>query len=357
MTLKELIKSPVVSWMAADGPEVDIVITSRIRLARNLAQLPFPHLMSEQKVAEKVWETINNALKNAPDLKLVSMNKLSDMERQMLLEKHLISPEHAEVVSPYRGIITNKTGSIAIMVNEEDHLRIQCLLSGLQLNQAYRYADDIDDLLEKELEYAFDDQWGYLTSCPTNVGTGMRASVMLHLPALTMTHQKGAVFNNIAQLGLTVRGLYGEGTEALGNFYQVSNQITLGQTEEDIINNLWTVTLHVVEQERNTRERLQSEMKHQLEDKVWRSYGLITHARVITSNEALALLSDVALGVDLKILPPIPRQIINELIVAIRPAHLQATGGRKMETTERDIIRAQVIKNTLNKTKLDRRDN
>lgn len=351
MPLKELIKSPVVSWMAADGPESDIVMTSRIRLARNLAQLPFPQIMSEPKVAEKVWETVRNGLKNVPDMNLISMSKLSDMERQMLLEKHLISPEHAEAASPYRGITVNKTGSIAIMVNEEDHLRIQCLLSGLQLNQAYRYADDTDDLLEKSLEYAFDDQWGYLTSCPTNVGTGMRASVMLHLPALTMTNQKGAVFNNIAQLGLTVRGLYGEGTEALGNFYQVSNQITLGQTEEDIINNLWTVTLHVMEQERNTRKRLQTEMKYQLEDKVWRSYGLITHARVITSNEALSLLSDVALGVDLKILPPIPRQIINELMVAIRPAHLQAAGERKMDTTERDITRAQVIKNTISKTK------
>ena len=170
MKLKELIKSPVVGWMAADGPEAEIVITSRIRLARNLARLPFPHLMSEHKAAEKVWEIISNALKNVPDLELISMSKLSDMERQMLLEKHLISPEHAEIVSSYRGIITDKTGSIAIMVNEEDHLRIQCLLSGLQLNQAYRYADDNDDLLEKGLEYAFDEQWGYLTSCPTNVG-------------------------------------------------------------------------------------------------------------------------------------------------------------------------------------------
>ena len=179
---------------------------------------------------------------------------------------------------------------------------------------------------------------------------------MLHLPALSIIIRRDGRFNNIAQLGLTVRGLYGEGTEALGNLYQVSNQITLGQTEEDIINNLWTVTSHVVEQERNTRERLQAEMKHQLEDKVWRSYGLITHACVITSNEALALLSDVALGADLKILPPIPRHVINELMVAIRPAHLQATGGRKMETAERDIIRAQVIKDTLAKSRLDRRD-
>lgn len=349
MTMNELITNPVVSWMAADGPESDIVITSRIRLARNLAKLPFPHLLSKQETAEKVWETVSKALQNLPDMKLISSSKLSDMERQILLEKHLISPEHAEVVSPFRGIITNKAGSIAVMVNEEDHLRIQCLLSGLQLNQAYRYADDTDDLLEQGLEYAFDDQWGYLTSCPTNVGTGMRASIMLHLPALTMTNQKGDVFNSIAQLGLTVRGLYGEGTEAVGNFYQVSNQITLGQTEEDIINNLWTVTLHVLEQERSTRERLQKEMKHQLEDRVWRSYGLITHARVITSNEALALLSDVGLGVELKILPQIPRHILNELIVAIRPAHLQTTGGRTMETEERDLIRAQVIKKTLTK--------
>jgi len=351
MSLHDLVKSPTVDWMSAEGPESDIVITSRIRLARNLTGLPFPHLMGDQKTAEKVWDTIREGIKNIPDLEMTSMNRLSDLERQMLLEKHLISPEHSETASPYRGIIVNKTGSIVIMANEEDHLRIQCLLPGLQLNQAYRYADDVDDLLEKNLEYAFDEQWGYLTSCPTNVGTGMRASVMLHLPALTMTNQKGTVFNNIAQLGLTVRGLYGEGTEALGNFYQVSNQITLGQTEEDIINNLWTVTLHVLDQERNTRKRLQEEMKHQLEDKVWRSYGLLTHARVITSNEVLALLSDVALGVDLKILPPIPRRIMNELMVAIMRAHLQAAGGRKMDTWERDVFRAQVIKKILSKVK------
>ncbi|MGE5404223.1 MAG: ATP--guanido phosphotransferase, partial [Candidatus Saccharibacteria bacterium] len=199
----------------------------------------------------------------------------------------------------------------------------------------------------KGLEYAFDERRGYLTACPTNVGTGMRASVMLHLPAIAMTNQQGHIFGSLAQLGLTVRGLYGEGTQALGNFFQISNQITLGQTEEDIINNLWSIALHIVEQERRVRETLMQDMKYQIEDRVWRSYGIVTNARIITSQEALSLLSDVRLGVEMKILPPVPARTLNELIVAIRPAHLQKAGGHEMDTMERDLARAQAIKDRL----------
>jgi len=349
MSINELVNNSVVSWMTADGPEADIIISSRIRLARSLAELPFPHLLSEEEKGRLMLDKVEEAIKPLPHLKMVMLSEISDLDRNILLEKHLISPEHARNNSPFCGIITNNDGSVIAMVNEEDHLRIQSILSGLQLNQAYRYADDLDDSLEQTLDYAFDDQRGYLTACPTNLGTGMRGSVMLHLPGLTMTNRQTQVFNSINQLGLTVRGLYGEGTEALGNFYQVSNQITLGQNEEDILNNLWTVTEHVLEQERATRNYLWSEMKYTLEDRVWRSYGLVTNARVVTSNEALALLSDVRMGIVMGIMPQVPNRVLNELIVAIRPAHLQKMAGREMDSDERDIFRARVIKDMLTK--------
>ncbi len=347
MVVDKLWKGSIASWMSADGPESDIVITSRIRLARNLADIPFPHLLNTEESAHNIFSQIVEVVGKFTEFGVAPYKELTALDRNILLEKHLISPEHANDVLPERGIITNEAGSTVTMINEEDHLRIQTILPGLQLNQAYRYADDFDDMLEQELEFAFDDQRGYLTACPTNVGTGMRASVMLHLPALAMTKRQGQVFHSIAQLGLTVRGLYGEGTQALGNFYQISNQITLGQNEEDILNNLWTVTLHVLEQERATRAYLMREMKNVVEDRVWRSYGLVTHARIMTSNEALALLSDVRMGMDMGILPAVPRRVLNELIVAIRPAHLQLMAGRDMDTEERDFFRAQAIKKRL----------
>lgn len=345
--MNTILNRPVIRWMEADGPDGDVVISSRVRLARNLAMLPFPHLLRNDKNARAVIDKIRKAVADIPGFSFTLCSELSPLERQILVEKHLISPEHAQNDSSLSGVVTDDTGSICIMVNEEDHLRIQCLLSGLQLNQAYKYADDIDNRLEQVLEYAFDEKRGYITACPTNVGTGMRASVMLHLPAVAMTNQQGNIFGSIAQLGLTVRGLYGEGTEALGNLYQISNQITLGQTEEDIINNLWSITLHIVRQERMIREKLKKEMQYQIEDRLWRSYGVMTNARMINSQEALALLSDVRLGVDMGILPSIPARVLNELMVAIRPAHLQRSFGREMNSLERDLARAEIIKERL----------
>lgn len=347
MSIQDIIDNKLVNWMKADGPENQIVISSRIRLARNINMLPFPHLLENNEEAEKIMQAIQKAVTNNPELELTRLSQISSLEKQNLLEKHLISPQHAESNDAFRGVITDKNGSITIMINEEDHLRIQCLVPGLQLNQAYKWADDMDDFLEKDLEYAFDERRGYLTACPTNVGTGMRASVMLHLPAIAAADQQNHIFGSMAQFGLTVRGLYGEGTEALGNLYQMSNQVTLGLNEEDIINNLWTVTLHIIEQERNIRDSLLRQMKYQMEDRVWRAYGLLTNARVITSNEALSLLSDVRLGCDMGILPAIPAITLNELIVAIRPAHLQRAAGRQMDTMERDLLRADIIKASL----------
>jgi protein arginine kinase len=353
MGITGILNRTYISWMDAKGPESDIVISSRVRLARNLHQVPFPHLLDENS-GKKVMEKVNQALaadKNGilKGLELVPLSQLSSLDRSILLEKHLVSPEHADSTSLYRGVVVNEDGSLAIMVNEEDHLRIQCVLSGLQLNQAHKYTEMADDALESVLDYAFEMRRGYLTSCPTNSGTGIRASVMLHLPATAMTNQTNLLVQSITQFGLTVRGMYGEGTEATGKLYQVSNQVTLGQSEEDIINNLWTVVLQIVEQERHLRERLLKEMKYQVEDRVLRSYGILSNARIITSSEALALLSDVRMGVDMNILPETSRQILNELIVAIKPSHLQRAAGKEMDTMERDLERAKIIKAKLQK--------
>lgn len=233
------------------------------------------------------------------------------------------------------------------MINEEDHLRIQCFLPGLQLVECYHRAQALDDDLESQLEYAFDERRGYLTACPTNAGTGLRASVMLHLPAMQMTGQTNQILQNIGQLGMTVRGLYGEGTEVAGNFFQMSNQITMGQTEGEICTHLQAVTEQLVEQERLLRERLQLDLKYQLEDKIGRAFGILSHARIINSNEALALLSDVRLGIDMGILKGIKPFALNELVVAIRPAHLQKRAEREMDATERDVKRAEIIQEKL----------
>lgn len=348
MSVSDLINSSFIKWMDTNGPDTDIVISSRVRLARNLSPIPFPHLLDDTRGTQSM-QLISDAFSRAEgqeikQMELASFNQLSLLEREILVEKHLTSPNHAASASPFRGLAVNRDGSIAVMINEEDHLRIQCLLPGLQLEKSYDLAGRIDDGLEKQLDYAFDERRGYLTSCPTNVGTGMRASVMLHLPAMTMAGQISPLFQNISQLGMTVRGLYGEGTDIIGNLYQLSNQVTMGLTEEDIVNNLMIITGQIIEQERLLRKKLFKELKYQLEDKIGRSYGILTNACVVSSNEALTLLSDVRLGVDMGIINTIPALTLNELEVAIRPAHLQRQAGEEMDAIHRDVKRAQIIK-------------
>jgi len=230
------------------------------------------------------------------------------------------------------------------MVNEEDHLRIQALMPGLQLAAAWELADKVDDALEQYLPYAFSEQRGYLTACPTNVGTGLRASLMLHLPALVSTGQINRIIQAVGRFGLVVRGLYGEGTQALGNIFQFSNQVTLGHTESDIIQHLINVTRQVIDQEREARQMLLRRDKMALEDRVARAYGTLAHARVVSSQEALQLLSDVRLGIDLGILDGLKPEILQELLVAIRPAHLQMRTGRELSPAERDVLRAALIR-------------
>jgi protein arginine kinase len=351
MSIHDVLNSSYVKWMDSPEGNRDIVISSRVRLARNLILIPFPHLLNQAN-GEQCLELIKNAWRNASRPVLASMDMetfdhLNALERQSLAEKHLISPGHADSNSSFKGILVNNDGSLAVMINEEDHLRMQCLLPGLQLKECCSRVQELDDEFEQSLDYAFDENRGYLTACPTNVGTGMRASVMVHLPAFQFTGQLNHILHNIDQLGLAVRGLYGEGSEPVGNFFQISNQITLGQTEEDICNYLQTVTEQVVEQESLLREKIQRDMKYQLEDKIGRAYGILSNARVIASDEALTLFSAVRLGVDMQILKGISLFSLNELMVAVRPAHLQKLGGREMDVVERDIKRAEVIKEKL----------
>ena len=344
----DLLNSTYVGWME-QGPESDIVISSRVRLARNLQTVPFPHLLDENSGQES-WQQIVEAWEKSSlkeEMQLIRFSELPVLDRQILVEKHLISPDHAKSDKFYHGLLVDGDGSLSIMINEEDHLRIQGLLPGLQMEECYQKVQEVDDELEKNLNFAFDEHRGYLTACPTNVGTGMRASVMLHLPAIVITGQLNALIHYIGQLGLTVRGIYGEGSEAMGNFFQVSNQITLGQTEGDIIGNLSAVARQIIQQEQMLRKNLKTYMGIRLEDRVCRAFGTLTNARVIASSEALSQLSEVRLGVNMGIIEGIRPYALNELVVAISPAHLQKRAGREMDPTSRDVHRAEVIKEKL----------
>lgn len=346
--IEKITSDPASRWTKNEGPHHNIVISSRIRLARNLPKFPVPAFQNESTshiVLEKVRGAVENLNLQGPDkLYFYRLNELPPLVKQILLEKHLISREHTEN-KPNKGLLINADESISIMINEEDHIRIQVLLPGLQLEEAWRIADKIDDLLENKIEYAFDEKKGYLTSCPTNVGTGLRASVMIHLPALAFTKQAAKFFSTLTKLGLAVRGLYGEGTEATGHIFQISNQITLGQKETEIIQNLATVTRQIIEQEEETRKILMSKTPLHLQDRVGRAYGILKNAAVLSSQEALNLLSDLRLGLDLGLLDDIglEKNRLNELMVASQPAFIQNREGRAMEDLEKDAARARLF--------------
>lgn len=334
-------------WMEGTGPSNDVVISSRVRLARNVVGYPFPAAADEaaaRKVADLVAAAVQRINEDSPQsFGFIRLPELSPLQRQVLVEKHLISPEQAGEGAG-RAVVVREDEAVSIMVNEEDHLRIQCLVPGLQLDEAWALANRIDDQLEASLDYAFNERSGYLTACPTNAGTGMRASVMVHLPALVMTNQAGNVLSAVSKVGLLVRGLYGEGSEAIGNIFQISNQITLGTTEEEIIENLRNVVQQVIDSERHARDGLLREMREQLEDRVCRAWGTLTNARIMTSQEAMQLLSDVRLGIDKSIIKGVPTQVLNELLVATRPGFLQYQAGRELSPFERDVRRAALVR-------------
>ena len=336
-------------WLRGNGPMSEIVISSRIRLARNLGGFPFLTRCSRhqrQAIETRARETILGA-SVAPQMFYVDLESAPEIDRQLMVERHLISKPHAGAEGA-RGVAIGENETLSIMVNEEDHLRIQVLRSGLQLDEAWEQINRIDDVLESKLDYAFHPRFGYLTACPTNVGTGIRVSVMLHLPALKLTGEIEKVFRAAKELRLAVRGLYGEGTEATGDFYQISNQTTLGKTEEEIISDFRGVVIpKIIDYERHARRTLLDDRTVALDDKVSRALGLLRSARLIASEETLLLLSHLRMGVNLGRVKDIDIRTINELFLLTQPAHLQKIQGRKLEGDVRRAMRADYIRQRL----------
>ncbi len=337
-------------WLKGTGSNSDVVISSRIRLARNLEKISFPHWANKSQ-SEEVLNTIAEAAGKIDYLKAAATFKLADLDsvdKQLLIERHLMSYEHAQKTD-HKAVIIDAEEIISIMINEEDHIRVQVMQSGFNLLEAWNIINKLDDCLAKELNFAFLEDWGYLTACPTNTGTGMRGSVMLHLPALVITNQINRVLAAIAKLSFTTRGLYGEGTQATGNFFQVSNQVSLGHSEGDIIENINGLIRQIIEQESQAREMMLSRDRAVLEDRINRSFGILKSAHIITSQETIELLSMVRLGCDLGMIKGLDRRTINELFITTQPAHLQKLESKRLSSQERDVKRAELIRNKLPK--------
>ncbi|GAB4172840.1 MAG: protein arginine kinase [Terrimicrobiaceae bacterium] len=345
MTLAEIIGNPG-QWLHASGPEGKIVFSSRVRLARNLRERPFPgwakkaervEVLRCTKAAVESLDIMDNSFSE-------NLEAMSTLDRQMLVERHLISREHA-AKGVGSAVVISADQSLSVMINEEDHLRMQAIRAGLQLQSVYEMIDTADSLLEEKLDYAFHPVLGYLTACPTNVGTGMRASAMLHLPALVMGDQINKIINSVNKIGLAVRGLHGEGSEAMGNLFQVSNQTTLGESEAEIIGRLERVIAQIIEHEQNARALLLQHKPVTLLDQIGRAYGILSHAHSISSKEGLNLLSLIKLGIDLGFFPESGRQDVDGLFVESQPAHLQRGASlQKMSAEARDTLRAALIR-------------
>jgi len=336
------------SWLSGQGNNSEIVLSSRVRLARNIASLPFPPV-ADTDTRKKVLSYVKSAIDKTGELKDGSFyisGELSDLDMSFLMERHLISPEFLKAQSA-RALFIDKDEAVSIMVNEEDHLRIQSIKSGLDIKSSWQAADTADDELAHSLEFDYDPSFGYLTSCPTNVGTGIRASVLVHLPGLVLTREIEKVIGRISKVRLSVRGFYGEGTDVLGNLFQISNQTTLGRSEEDIIGDLERVTQQIIEYEENSRVTLYKDAPDQIQDKIWRAYGILTHARVLTSSEVMNLLSAIRLGLGMKTLDNLSLGLVNELLLLSQPAHLQKFYAREMSQNERDVVRAELVRSKL----------
>ena len=324
------------------------VISTRVRLARNLKDYPFPCRLSEQgrkKVIEKVTSAIRDSNSSiASDFNLIKLDDLTEAQGVSLVERHLVSPEFISETEG-RALLLSKDESMSIMINEEDHIRLQVITDGLSLEQAYDTADKLDTLLDENLEFAFDDKLGYLTQCPTNLGTGMRASVMLPLPALEKSRTIGRIAGNLSKLGLTIRGAYGEGSEPSGSLYQLSNQVTLGISEKAAIENLENITKQLVSQEQQARERLAKSID--IQDSVSRSLGLLKSAMVMTHDEALKLLSNVRFGILSGQIKDVTAEVVDSLMEKIEPATLMVNSGKNLSAQERDIERAKILREAL----------
>lgn len=338
------------NWIESKGPESNIVLSSRVRLARNIKGYHFPHAMSMDEAKKVIQECRRSILEsNTPlskEFSLIETAKLTPIDRVSMVEKHLTSPGFVESYER-SAVLINNDSTVSIMINEEDHIRLQVIYPGLQLKEAYDYANKIDDVIEESVNYAYDQKMGYMTVCPTNMGTGIRASVMIHLPALSITQNINGILNAVTQVGLTIRGIYGEGSDVQGNIYQISNQITLGLSEEEIISNLEGVTRQIIDKEKAERQRLMETSRIRLEDSVWRSIGILKNARILTSSDCLNLISNVRLGSELGLIEGIDTSLLNELMINTQPATLMKIEGRELDTELRDIKRAQYVRERL----------
>lgn len=342
-----LLKSPT-EWLRGTGPDADVVVSSRIRLARNLAGFPFVSKLAKEE-EEDIIDLAERSVSQTPSLKdalFIRYHEVTELDKQFLLERHLISREHA-VEQGEKAVAVSPNERVSVMILEEDHLRLQVFQSGFNLAETWRITEEIINALESSLPFSFHADLGYLTACPTNVGTGIRASCMLHLPSLVLTKQVNKVLAALAKLNLAARGLYGEGSQAAGNFFQISNQITLGQKEEEIISGLEKVIRQMIAHEKEARQYLLEKRKAKFEDQIWRALGTLKSARVISSGEAVQLLSLVRLGLDLSFVAHLTYQELNNLFLLIQPAHLQKLYNRALGSSERDVRRADLVRERL----------
>lgn len=337
------------NWIDFNGSNDDIVLSSRVRLARDMKSRPFP-LKENEDQGREIVKLVEDAFYSSVDKNNYKTSYLwesDDITDQAMLEKHLISPELIQNKNKAALILSNDNTE-SIMINEEDHVRIQCVTGGLNLKESFNYANKIDDILEEKLEYAFDEKLGYLTACPTNIGTGLRGSVMLHLPALTINNEMNRVLNAITQVGMTIRGLYGEGSKVVGNIYQISNQITLGLTEEEILNNIAAVVSQIINQENYARQFIMNKYKYELEDRILRSLGILKTAVIMSEKELMELLSSVRMGIEMNIVKNVNKNVINSLMIDAADGIIQKNAGRELKEKEINIERANIVKEKLN---------
>ena len=340
-------------WLNGKGPSADFVMSTRIRLARNIKGFSF---LRKSMIEEKnqIIQMVEKVLASTRSVKngtiIINMQDIDEIDRQFLMERHLISPEMV-VLREGSAVAISQEEMVSIMINEEDHLRIQVLKSGYLLDDVWNIANKIDDEFDKALPFAFSSRFGYLTSCPTNVGTGIRVSVMMHLPGLVYSKQINKILHAAMKLGLAVRGLYGEGSEALGNLFQISNQSSLGISEDDIIKNLKKIINQIITHEKNARMYFLNNNLKQMEDKVGRAFGILKNARIISSKESIGLFSTLRMGIDLGLIQNISRSVINHLMIITQPAHLQRYYSKILDPNERDVKRANLIREKLNEKK------
>ncbi len=349
MNIHEFLSTALESCQRA-GPHDGVVLSSRVRLARNIKAVPFPG-RAKKSERVKACDFIRKGVEDLPEMAGAfadSMEHLGAMDKQILVERHLISREHA-AKSAGSGFVLSRDETLCVMINEEDHLRMQSLQPGLQLKKAWQAIDEVDSRLETKLGFAFSPDLGYLTACPTNLGTGIRVSAMLHLPGLVLAEHINRIIQAVTKLGHAVRGLYGEGTEALGHVFQVSNQMTLGESEPEIVERIHKVLLQIIEQEMNARASMLQTKPKVLFNHIGRAYGILAYSHCITSKETMNLLSLMRLGVGQRMFPEVEKALLDELFIITQPAHLQKQFAEKLEADERDILRADMLRDRLKK--------